>query len=210
MHKAQIRPLTTQPATGVVTRRSSATWLAIPLRPSAGNWAVQRVGYISGKIAMTQAIPPGLRSTSGVPGPPRPKPLKQSNRKSYGYAIPSCQVSRDGSVRESFETIWVDIKLSRCLHVARSSVSSSGIPGGDLRGKDHRPSRRRGGVTSDRPCSCRHKASQDRGETCLNTHGEKITGEARAGHQRTSADFLARCDKAPRECRGEKNIRKGA
>ena len=33
---------------------SSATWLGIPLRRSVGSWAVQKAGYISGKIAIGQ------------------------------------------------------------------------------------------------------------------------------------------------------------
>jgi hypothetical protein len=41
-------------------------------------------------------------------------------------------------VRKCFETIWVDIKSSRWPRVERSIASSHGIPGGDLRRKDHR------------------------------------------------------------------------
>ena len=104
VQKAQSRSVPGQrrslPSTGAVKTPSSATWRVIPLRLSAGRWAVQKAGYISGKIAMRPASPTGFRSVLGVPGASRPKRLKRSQGPSSAYATAYRQTSHEASVRK--------------------------------------------------------------------------------------------------------------
>ena len=136
VQKAKIRSVPCQrrslPSTCAVKTPSSATWRVIPLRLSAGRWAVQKAGYISGKIAMRQASPPGFRSVLGVLGALQPKRPKRSKGQSSTYVTAYHEVSRAASVLKSFGSICVDTTASHSPRVVRSIVSSSGIQGGDF------------------------------------------------------------------------------
>jgi hypothetical protein len=202
IQQAKIRSLPCQrrslPATCAVKTPSSATWRVLPLRLSAGRWAVQKAGYINGKIALRPASPPGCRNVLGVPGASRPKRLKRSQGPSSADATAYRQASREASVRKGCGSLCVATTSRPCPHCGRSIASSSAIQGGN---------RTRRAMQSLQWLMAL-KTPRETVAGRENLHGETVVRDARSPHRR----------KAPEQSRPgttafrmeEKHTRKGA